>query len=98
MGDYVDSDVILLFWVCALVKELAVELFGYFFCSGCVDLKCTNSVRQLIWSSIHDGWETHLTFPNSVTFSKHSLVPRPSSLCPQKKIREKKAWYNLSRD
>ena len=27
-----------------------------------------------------------------------SLVPRPSSLCPQKKIRERKAWYNLSRD
>ena len=27
-----------------------------------------------------------------------SLVPRPSSLCLQKKIREKKAWYNLSRD
>ena len=27
-----------------------------------------------------------------------SLVPRPSSLCPQKKIRERKTWYNLSRD
>ena len=25
-----------------------------------------------------------------------SLVPRPSSLCPQKKIREGKAWYILS--
>ena len=28
-----------------------------------------------------------------------SLVPRPSSLMPpEKKVRERKAWYNLSRD
>ena len=44
------------------------------------------------------GFAESLQQKLSQTISTVSLVPRPSSLCPQKKIRERKAWYNLSRD